>query len=418
MNGRILHVLSQRPSRTGSGVTLEAVVRLAGQAGWDQAAVVGVPAGEPAPAVADLPARRIFPVTFADGSGKQADLPFPVPGMSDVMPYPSSVWSRLTADQLARYRRVWRDHLAGVIARFRPHVIHANHVWLVSSLLPDIAPQMPLLVTCHATGLRQMQLCDHLADEVVAGCRRARHFFALRQDHRDQLARLLEVDAGRITVTGVGFRDDLFHRSDRTKPDPDSLLFVGKYSRAKGLPWLLDAFDRLRRRRPAAVLHVAGDGSGPEAEQLRQRMAAMAPAVVRHGQLGQHDLAGLMRRCRVCVLPSFYEGVPLVLAEAAACGCRVVATDLPGVMEQLAHHLGEFLHPVALPELAGIDTPVPEQLPAFVDRLCEGLSAALDQADPQGGTGPGPELTPLTWNAVFQRVEGVWRQVMKNQGSP
>ena len=36
------------------------------------------------------------------------------------------------------------------------------------------------------------------------------------------------------------------------------------------------------------------------------------------------------------VLPSFYEGVPLVLAEAAACGCRLVATALPGVREALA----------------------------------------------------------------------------------
>jgi len=36
MSGRILHLLSQRPSRTGSGVTMDALVRLAGRAGWRQ----------------------------------------------------------------------------------------------------------------------------------------------------------------------------------------------------------------------------------------------------------------------------------------------------------------------------------------------------------------------------------------------
>ena len=50
-----------------------------------------------------------------------------------------------------------------------------------------------------------------------------------------------------------------------------------------------------------------------------------------------------MRRCAVCVLPSFYEGVPLVLVEAAACGCRIVATALPGVIEQIAPYLNDAI---------------------------------------------------------------------------
>ena len=56
-------------------------------------------------------------------------------------------------------------------------------------------------------------------------------------------------------------------------------------------------------------------------------MLSMAPAVTLHGQLNQPQLAVLMRRCGVCVLPSFYEGLPLVLIEAAACGCRIVAAE-------------------------------------------------------------------------------------------
>ena len=57
-------------------------------------------------------------------------------------------------------------------------------------------------------------------------------------------------------------------------------------------------------------------------------MEDLVPLVTMHGQLDQPALADLMRRCAVCVLPSFYEGVPLVLVEAAACGCRLVSTDL------------------------------------------------------------------------------------------
>ena len=57
----------------------------------------------------------------------------------------------------------------------------------------------------------------------------------------------------------------------------------------------------------------------------------------------QPQLAALMGRCHAFVLPSFYEGLPLVLAEARACGCRLVATALSGVVSQLAPPLGEDL---------------------------------------------------------------------------
>ena len=80
-----------------------------------------------------------------------------------------------------------------------------------------------------------------------------------------------------------------------------------------------------------------------------------------------------MRRSSICVLPSFYEGLPLVLVEAMACGCRLVATDLPGIVEELAPRLGDALELVTLPTMAGVDTPVEAELPAFVDRLETGM---------------------------------------------
>jgi glycosyltransferase involved in cell wall biosynthesis len=401
---RVLHLLSQRPSLTGSGVTLEALVSHAAAAGWQQRVVVGVPAGEPTPEVGGLAAGLIHPLVFGTGG-----LDFPVPGMSDVMPYPSTVFATMSGSQVESYLAAWRRHLEAVLGVFRPDVVHSHHVWLASSLVKDLAPSPPLVIHCHATGLRQMELAPGLAARVREGCRRADAFVVLHGGHAAELAAVLEVPADRIRVVGAGYRDDLFHRRGRQPDSSPTLLYVGKYSAAKGLPQLLEVVDRLASTHPGVVLHVAGEGSGTEAEALRSRMRAAAPRVVLHGQLAQPGLADLMRRCSVCVLPSFYEGLPLVLVEALACGCRLVATDVPGVVSELAPRLGDALEVVRRPVMAGIDTPDAAELPVFVDRLEAAIVRAL-AAPPLGGVEAA--IAPFTWDAVFGRVEGVWREVI------
>jgi len=404
MQRTLLHILSQRPSLTGSGITLDALVQHAAPR-WQQHAVVGVPAHEPVSALADLDPGALHPLAFGE-----PPLDFPVPGMSDVMPYRSTVFSKMTTRQLTAYRDGWRRHLGPLLDRIQPDVIHAHHVWILGGLLKDLAPNTPLVLHCHATGLRQAILCPHLANEVRRGCARADRFVVLHDEHATDLADALAVDPARIHVVGAGYREELFHARGRQNDAGLDLVYIGKYSHAKGLPWLLDALERLAPRHPTVTLHVAGGGAGPEADALRRRMEGLAPRVVLHGQLPQAQLAELLRRCQLCVLPSLYEGVPLVLAEALACGCRLVSTRLPGVVSQLAPHLGPWLKLVDLPRLQTVDRPEPADLPAFVQRLVDSLDAAILEP-PASPTAEA--LAPLTWRAVFARVEAIWLELLR-----
>ena len=402
---RVLHVLSQRPSQTGSGITLDALVRLGAAAGWDQEVVAGVPATDPEPEVGGLNRERIHPLVFQRG-----ELPFPVPGMSDVMPYESTRFSDLSPAMVASYRAAWAAHLAPLLQRFRPDLIHVHHLWIVGSMIKDLAPGIPVVNHCHATGFRQMDLCPGLAGEVQAGCSRNDRFAVLHQGHATELVRRLGVQPERVMVVGAGYRTDLFHARDRRPGRAGRLLYIGKYSEAKGLPWLLDAFEQLSDGDALMELHVAGSGAGEEAERLLERMKRMTPGVVLHGQLSQQELAELMRTSDVCVLPSFYEGVPLVLVEALACGCRLVATDLPGVRSEIAPHVGALLDLVDPPRLEGVDRPVQADLPAFVERLGAAIRSALAKRT----LGDPAEIMPaalkqFSWEQVFQRVETIWR---------
>jgi len=408
MNKNVLHILSQRPFLTGSGVTLNALVSHASRAGWDQNVIIGIPADSPSPALDTVDSGRIHPLVFGRG-----ELDFAVPGMSDVMPYPSTRFSEMDATQIKTYLNAWTKHLSTVISTCKPDILHTHHVWLLSALMKDIAPDLPVVTQCHATGLRQMKLCPHLAGKVRKACAGNDRFLALHSLQAEELSETLNIPEERIRIVGAGYNDQLFHNRGEAVRNDRAILYVGKYSSAKGLPWLLEAVERLAKRIPDLRLHVAGSGSGREAETLERRMERMEPTVVLHGQIDQSKLAELMRCCAVCTLPSFYEGLPLVLVEALACGCRLVSTSLPGVIDQLLPHIGPVIELVPLPAHSKLDHPDPENPAAFVDDLETAIETALNAPPPDRNVyTPDGLLAPFTWAAVFKRVEKVWKELL------
>ena len=411
---KVLHLLSQRPSLTGSGVTLDAIVRNAAARGWDQAALVGVPADAAAPAVGELSKSRVRTVRFAADNERariDADVDYPLPGMSDVMPYRSSRFSALTPEQLRTYRRVWRTKVTTIVEEFAPDVVHVHHVWLLSGIAKAVCGNIPVVAHGHGTDLRQLELCPHLAPEVVASCQKLDAVVALHRDHQQRYAEVLDWSSDRVHVVGAGYRDELFH-ARRREAIPGSILFAGKLSYAKGLPELLDAFEVLAGRRSAdrqpLRLHIAGGGEGPEADAIRARLDAMKPQVELHGRLDHQALAALMRRCAVFALPSYYEGLALVLVEAYASGARLVSTALPGVCEAIAPVLGEALHLVPLPPMATVDRPQPAAVPEFVERLADALEAAVDAPPLEPNAETARNHRTFTWGSVFERIERVW----------
>ena len=396
---------TQRPGWTGSGRTLEALSSAAGS-DWEHAVLCGVPSDEPAPAVPGVAPERVHAVRFGDGG----EVPFPVAGMSDVMPYTSSVWSSLGPPELEAWRSAWRRAIAAVLDAERPDVVHVHHAWLGAALVREAA-EVPVVLHGHGTGLRQMVLTPSLHDEVVAACSQVDALCALHGDHAARYREALGLAPELVHVVGAGYAAERFG-PDPAPADPDTLLFVGKWSEAKGLGPLLEAFERVRVQRPGAVLRLAGGGAGPEAERLRERAAAQ-PGVEVLGRLSDAELVRAMQRAQAFVLPSLYEGLPLVLVEAAAAGCRLVATALPGVLDALAGPLEARLHLVPLPRLEGPDRVAPGAHAAFVTDLEARLEQAL-----AAGPAPAPtetELAPFTWDAVTRRVEATWRAALSRR---
>lgn len=113
---------------------------------------------------------------------------------------------------------------------------------------------------------------------------------------------------------------------------PPVMLAVGRFSRQKNFPLLLNAFSKVRAARPARLI-ILGEG------ELRPELEALAREL---GIAEDVDLPGFdpnpfrfMSRAAAYVLSSDWEGLPTALIEALACGAPVVTTDCAGTGEIL-----------------------------------------------------------------------------------
>jgi glycosyltransferase involved in cell wall biosynthesis len=407
---KILHVLSQRPEATGSGIYIQAMIRESARRGHENFLLAGVAQGEE-PQVDGLgPAACEF-VRFQGG-----DLPFAVVGMSDVMPYPSRRFSDLSLPEVEAYEWGFADRLLDVVARFQPQVIHSHHLWLLSAVARQMLPHLPLVATCHGSDLRQFHFCPHLRPRVLAGCRELDGIMALSGAQKHDIIRLYDIPGDRIEVVGAGYNEALFRPRPKPAPDPVRLVYAGKLSRAKGVPWLLRALEGLRHL--PWRLDLVGGGSGRERDEIQEQAAALEDRVQVWGLRSQEELARLMGQAHIVVLASFFEGLPLVVLEALACGCRVVTTALPGVVEVLGGYDTEAISMVPRPRLLGQDTPHPDDEADFVRDLAGALerqilaARKLPEVDRQAVAGL---LDYYSWSQVFVRVEQVYRRALGHE---
>ncbi|SFD71925.1 glycosyltransferase family 4 protein [Roseivivax sediminis] len=123
-------------------------------------------------------------------------------------------------------------------------------------------------------------------------------------------------------------------RYDGARPAPGQhLLFVGRLAAVKGVPLLLDALAALAPERPELRLTLIGDGPERAALEAQAARLGIAKRCAFLGFRGQAEVAEALREADMLVLPSFAEGVPVVLMEAMAAQVPVVTTRIAGVPE-------------------------------------------------------------------------------------
>ena len=156
--------------------------------------------------------------------------------------------------------------------------------------------------------------------------------------------------------------------------DGQTLLFVGRLAGVKGVPILLEAMAALKARHPALRLVLIGDG--PERATLEALAKPLGDSVSFLGYRSQSEVAEALAQADVFALPSFAEGVPVVLMEAMAAGVPVVATQIAGIPELVRHGDSGLLVP-----------------PGDAEALTEAIDALLASADRRRAMGSAGRAT-------------------------
>jgi glycosyltransferase involved in cell wall biosynthesis len=268
-------------------------------------------------------------------------------------------------------RMVWssetRRDFAALLDAERPDVVHIHNTFMVIS--PAIYSacserKIPVVQTLHnfrllcpaATLFRDGHVCEECVDHgllrgVQHGCyrnsRAATASVALMiavhrklNTWRDSVTRFIALtDFAKQKFVAAGFPSDKFTvKPNFVDPDPcerlstgEYALYVGRLAEDKGLRVLLNAWKQLGTPYP---LQIVGDG--PERAALEdQARALQLSGITFRGRLSRADTMTAIKNARCTIVPStWYEGMPMCIAESFACGTPVLCSRL-GAMTAL-----------------------------------------------------------------------------------
>ncbi|NES31019.1 glycogen synthase [Micromonospora terminaliae] len=308
------------------------------------------------------------------------------------------------------HSHTWYANLAGHTAKLLhgvPHVVTAH----------SLEPLRPWKAEQLGGGYALSSWCERVAfeaaDTVIAVSEGMR---------RDVLTAYPEVNPDRVRVVYNGIDTAQYAPDpgtdvvDRLGIDParPSVVYVGRITRQKGLPYLLRAARELPADTQLVLLAGAPDTPeiAAEVEGLVAELRAGRSGVIWIAEmLPKHEVIQVLTHATIFVCPSVYEPMGIVNLEAMACETAVVATATGGIPEVVADGETGLLVPI---EQAGDGSGRPLDPERFVADLAATINDLL--ADPKraeefGLAGRRRAVEHFSWDTIAQRTLEVYRSV-------
>ncbi|MGO2819240.1 MAG: glycogen synthase [Brachybacterium tyrofermentans] len=309
------------------------------------------------------------------------------------------------------HSHTWYANFAGHMASLLhgvPHVLSAH----------SLEPLRPWKAEQLGGGYRVSSFAERTAYEGAAGV------IAVSGGMREDILRAYpSVDPDKVHVVHNGIDIEEWSPNPETSaltsrgidPDAPTIVFVGRITRQKGLPYFLRAVREL----PADYQVVLCAGA-PDTPEIAAEVDGLVGEL--HAERGnvhlitemlpRHELTQILTHATTFVCPSVYEPLGIVNLEAMACGTPVVASATGGIPEVVAD--GETGYLVQLEQVTdGTGTPVDP------DRYVADLTAALvtmvsdpERAREMGEASRRRAAEHFSWTSIAERTLEVYRTVI------
>jgi colanic acid/amylovoran biosynthesis glycosyltransferase len=216
---------------------------------------------------------------------------------------------------------------------------HIGEGCAVVAMLASALSDVPFSLTIHGPGEFDRPTLLSLKEKVA----RSQFVITVSQYGRSQLLRwIATADWPKIHVVHCGVL--LENTSVKSMISNRRIICVGRLSAEKGHLVLIEAIARLKTE-PAFEVAIVGDG--PMRQKIEERTAALGiqNRVIMTGWMSAEDVFKEISNCCAMVLPSFAEGLPVVLMEAFAHERPVIATAIAGIPELVEHGISGWLVP-------------------------------------------------------------------------
>lgn len=298
-------------------------------------------------------------------------------------------------------------HLGGLLAG-APHIVTAH----------SLEPMRPWKAEQLGGGYRVSSFAERAAYEGAAAV------IAVSAGMRQDILRSYpSLDPAKVAVVHNGIDSQLWQpiddadicRKHGMDPDRPAIIFVGRITRQKGLPYLMRAAALLPK--DVQVVLCAGAPDTPaiqaEVEGLLAELRTTRDGVVWIPEmLPRNEVVALLTASTVFACPSVYEPLGIVNLEAMACELPVVATATGGIPEVVVPGETGWLVPIEQVQ-DGTGTPVdPDR---FVNDLAAALTDAVSdrtRAREMGLAGRRRAVEQFSWASIGDKTMEVYRSVL------